>query len=249
MPLPSVPLPCLGPATEKQEILQGAGKWCLRQGACHLPLASGFPGGWDRGARRGHRFPGSPWPPRHLGAHGPTWLLQGGQRCRSWARGPRPVASPACAGTWRLPRPRLQPPLRSPGLLGGQVRLLTLRVSLRGHAGDVRPPGRRAGAGTGTGRPRCPRPSPPATTGLPWLAGTHPGAAGPAENDSAWWHCGSRNGAALESPASPSALCESKKPQRGHGATPASRVGLAPLGCWGSWCVCLWASGGQSECT
>lgn len=115
MPLPCVPLPCLGPAAEKQEILQGAGKCCLRQGACHLPLVPGFPGGWHCGPRRGHGVPGSPWPPRPQGAHRPTWLLQGGQGCRSWARGPGPVASSACAGTWRLRRPRLQPPLGSPG--------------------------------------------------------------------------------------------------------------------------------------
>lgn len=251
MPLPCVPLPCLGPAAQQRsrKFSSGSGKCCLHQGARHVPLVPGFRGGWDRGARRGHRVPGSPWPPRPQGAHRPTWLLQGGQGCQSWARGPGPGASPACAGTWRLPRPRLQPRLGSARLLGGQVRLLALRASLRGplwRCAAARPAGLRLGLDRTPSVPQTlpaghHRPSVPCST--------HPGAAGRAENESAWWHCGSRNGAALGAPGLPPPFVSQKSPSEAPGATPASRVRLAPLGCWGSWGVCLWASGGESECT
>lgn len=79
----------------------------------------------------------------------------------------------------------------------------------------------------------------PAGHHRPSLAcGTRPGAAGRAENDSAWWHCGSSNGAALESPASPSALCESKKPRRGPRSHPSSPSGVGSTGVLGE-LVCL----------
>lgn len=218
----------------------GSGKRCLRQGARHLPLVPGFRGGWDRGARRGHRVPGSPWPPRPQGAHRPTWLLQGGQGCQSWARGPGRVASPACAGTWRLPRPRLQPRLGSPGLLGGQVRLLALRATLRAHSGGVRPPGRRAGAGAGTERPRCPRPSPPASTGLPWLGANTQVPQAALKMIPLGGTVAPEMGPPWRGRPLPPPFVSQKSPSEASGATPASRVGLAPLGCWGSCCVCLW---------
>lgn len=91
-------------------------------------------------------------------------------------------------------------------------------------------------------------PTLPAGQHRPSLAwGKHPGAAGRAENDSAWWHCGSRNGAALERPASPSALCESKKPQRGLRSHPSFPSGIGSTGVLGELlCLPLASGGGPS---
>lgn len=109
--------------------------------------------------------------------------------------------------------------------------------------------GPQAGHGAGTERPGCPRPTPPATTGLPWFA---PHTQGP-QAALKMIPLGGTVAPEMRPPwrawPLPPPFVTQKRPREAPGATPASRVGLAPLGCWGSWCVCLWASGGESEYT
>lgn len=154
---------------------------------------------------------------------GPTWVPRGRRGCRSGAAGPPvprpPGAGPACVGTWLPPRPR---PQRRPGSPGdgwvgkpGSGSLQGPSVASAATVEVCRRPGpgpRRLSGPHGPSSPAGhPGPSSPARS-------TRPGPEGRAQKHSAWWHCGSTNVAAQESPASPSALCGSKngpaKPQK-----------------------------------
>lgn len=196
---------------------------------------------WRLGPRRatGASRPGLPVAPKAPGS--PPADLAPARRARMPVLGQRPRTSSFPCLCWNMAAAEATPPAATgePG---------AARRASQAPGPACVPSGalwRCAAARQAPGRRRRWDPTPsvpqtlPAGHHRPSLAGgTHPGAAGRAENDSAWWHCGSRNGAALECPASPSALCESKKPQRGPRSHPSFPSGVGSTGVLGE-LVCL----------
>lgn len=198
----------------------------------------GFPWRLGPGRTRGQSRPGLP-----VGPLGPTGSLLAerapARRARMGVMGRKPRTGSFPCLCWKMAAAEATPPAAT-GEPGAARRASQApRTACLPLEGTLELCGPQAGHGAGTERPGCPRPTPPATTGLPWFA---PHTQGP-QAALEMIPLGGTVAPEMRPPwrawPLPPPFVTEKRPREAPGATPASRVGLAPLGCWGSWCVCF----------